>query len=75
MGTDLSSFVIPAGVKSIEWDFFAGCRKDMKVTYLGTENWTATDEKGEKYTYPQLCDALQNDLKKTGGKLELRAEE
>ncbi len=75
MGTDLSSFVIPAGVKNIEWDFFAGCGKDMKVTYLGTENWTATDEKGEKYTYTQLCDALQNDLKKTGGKLELRAEE
>ena len=77
MGTDLPSFVIPAGVKTIEWDFFAGCRKDMKVTYLGTENWTAVDEKGAVYTYPQLCDALENDLGKnkttgTSYKLELK---
>lgn len=77
MGTDLSSFVIPAGVKTIEWDFFAGCRKDMKVTYLGTENWVAVDKNGNKYTFVQLCDSLKNELKLSYGesyKLELKIE-
>ena len=79
-GTDLSSFVIPAGVKSIEWDFFTGCRKDAKVTWQGTENWSAVDNNGNEYSYEQLCESLQNELKitvtgKASYRLELRAEE
>ncbi|MCR4683656.1 MAG: hypothetical protein K5647_10035 [Clostridiales bacterium] len=77
MGTDLSSFVIPSGVKSIEWDFFIGCRKDMKVTYQGTENWVAVDKNGNNYTFGQLCDSLKNELKLSYGesyKLELKIE-
>lgn len=77
VGTDLTAFSIPAGVKSIEWDFFIGCRKDMKVTYQGTENWVAVDKNGNKYTFGQLCDSLKNELKLSYGesyKLELKIE-
>ena len=77
VGTDLTAFSIPAGVKNIEWDFFIGCRKDMKVTYQGTENWVAVDKNGNKYTFEQLCDSMKNELKLSYGEsyiLELKIE-